>query len=667
MRHEPMAMTLSLAICVGLIGLFAVGPMRTTAQLPDAIGPTVIPFYSGNLSVDHFMHYWGTRKEPGMPPVTPEVVAQLKRISCFAMCDYPSWSLLEPEPGKWDFSLFKENAARLREAGIRYVPFCWLHFTPRWFLDRPEFVPYRCLEHGEALTQLSLWAPATRRIYDEYYRRLAAEMGSEIAFIRLAMPSEYGEVGYPVGMTNWLVPQKHVHPGFWCGDPEARKAFRAWAIKRHGTLARVNAAWATQFDTREAIAYPPLDTSAAREPANVGPRRRWLDFMDWYQDSWDEFIVWSAATVKKHFPGFGLPQSGRDLRERKEIIFSLGYGGETACYGNDQGRHVKAMKACGGSAQTPGDIGYFATRRVSTACLFFGVPYYTEPPGDVNRNREVRRIWMDACNGSQVYFDYPQNMDRARDIFARCKRHLNAQRSLTDVALVIASTTQWLHPEWGFPPYLMGLAESMRGLTDYEVVDERMAAEGALTRLGTRVAVLSDAEYMQSSALAALETWVRGGGVLVVANGAPIRDVTGSDAIWKRIAPPMAPETALGSDDMWPHISRRVGKGAVAYLPGPPSRQPDHARAIVAIRDHLAQLLPGSAPPGPRVDVGDTGLLVGIFKDRVLLYNGSDKPTRGAVKLVGGGWGKTVGRPDAMAVEADVAPHAIGEIELRSR
>lgn len=644
--------------------VFAAG-LGQARPAPAEIGPTPIPFYSGNLSVDHFMHYWGTRKEPGTTPVTPEVVAQLKRISCFAMCDYPSWSLLEREPGKWDFSLYRENAERLAASGIRYVPFCWLHFTPKWFMDAPEFVPYRCLEHGEPLTQLSLWAPATRRIYDEYYRRLAREMGESIAFIRLAMPSEYGEIGYPVGMTNWLVPQKHVHSGFWCGDPEARRHFRAWAMKRHGSVARLNSAWGTSFATAEAVEYPPLDTTACREPANAGPRRRWLDFMDWYQDSWGEFIVWSAGIVKRHFPGFGLPQPGKDLRTRKEIIFSLGYGGETACFGNDEGRHVKAIRACGGSAQTPGDIGYFATRRVSTACRFYGAPYYTEPPGDVDRLREVRRIWMDASNGAQVYFDYPQNMDRARDVFVQYKRHLNGGRSVADIALVIASTTQWLHTDWGFPPYLIGLGDSMRGLFDYEVVDERMLAEGALTKLGIRVAVLSDAEYMEAPAIAALGNWVRAGGVLIVANGGTIRDVAGLDSAWRRLAPPAAPESALGGPDLWPQVSRRIGKGAVAGLPGPPTRQAEHARAIANIRDSLPQLLPDAPPVGPRVDVGDTGLLASVFPDRILFYNGSDKPVTGRIRLVGGGWGTTVGTPTARSVEVTVDAGAIGEIALK--
>ncbi|MGC8666505.1 MAG: family 14 glycosylhydrolase [Chthonomonadales bacterium] len=617
----------------------------------NEIGPTIIPFYSGNLSVPQFMCYWGTGKAPGTMPVTDALIAQLHRCSCFAMCDYPAWCLAEPEPGRWDFSLYETNARRLAAASIRYVPFSWLHFPPKWFLNSRDFVGYRCLEHGQELGQLSLWAPATRRIYREYYRRLAAVMGPHIAFIRLAMPSEYGEVGYPVGMTNWLVPQKHVHPGFWCGDAYARRDFAAWALRRYGSIGRVNSAWGTDFTSMDAIRYPPIDGAKWRLPENVQARRRWLDFMEWYQSSWDDFIMWSASVVKRFFPGFGLPQAGKDLRTRREIIFSLGYGGETPCFGNDEGMHVKAIGRCGGSAQTPGDIGYFATRRVSTACAFYGVPYYTEPPGDVPREREVRRIWMDASNGTQVFFDYPQNLDAARDLFRRYKAFLDGVRSRTDVALIICTTTHWLHPEWGYPPTLLGIAEALRPFCDYEVVDEHMLGQGALDRLHLRVAVLADAAYMEEKALRVLEQWVRGGGILVTAAGEPVRNVRGSDAVWKRLVPNGVKAASGGEEGL---NVRRAGRGAVVIVTDGDASAAAMARVVEEVRDEPGRFAPGAPPCCIRVDTGASGVLASVFRSRVLLYNGSSSPVDAAVRIVGGP--STVQR---RTVQVHLGPHSI--------
>jgi hypothetical protein len=640
--------------------------------MPD-IGPTIIPFYTGNLSVDSFMYYWGTRREPPVPQVTPESVAQLKRISCFAICDYLAWCLIEKEKGRWDFSLYRDNADRLRTAGIKYNVFCWLHFPPKWYLNNPDFIPYRCLEHDQPVNQMSLWAPSTRRIYQTFYRQLAQAMGDRIAFLRLAMPSEYGEIGYPVGMTNWVVPQAHVHPGFWCGDPEARRAFRAFALRRYGTLAALNAAWGTVFGAEDAITFPPVSAESValyRRPAQKASRTWWLDFQDWYNQSWTDFMVFAAGVVKRNFPGFGLPQAGKDLRERKEIIISLGYGAEVPAYGNDQGRHVAAMKRAGLSAQTPGDISYFATRRVSSACALYGVPYYTEPPGDVNRDREVQRIWMDASNGAQVYFDYPQNLDGARDLFAKYKTHLTGRRSLTDFGLLLPTTTHFLHPEWGWPPYLHGFSDVARDRLDYEVLDERMIADGGLQKLGIRMLALADAEYLRPRTLQALAAWVRRGGVLIALQTAPVLDTDGSDALWQRLAPSKLPAYGLPSKPfpdakrIWSECGRSSGKGYVLVLPGGPSAMRAHAELVAGLHDELSAFLPG-ARNGRRVYPDFDGIRASVFSDRILYYNPTDRSISKDITLRAADFGGNVGRPERLSFSLDLPAHSIVSLPLR--
>lgn len=651
-----------------LLGILHLAMLQSTATPMPDIGPTPIPFYTGNLSVDSFMYYFGTRKEPPVPQVTAESLAQLRRTSCFAVCDYLSWPLTEREPGRWDFSLYKDNAARLRAAGFKYNVFAWLHFAPRWYRDNPDYVPYRCLEHGLPVQQMSLWAPATRRIYREFYAQLSRAMGADIAFLRLGMPSEYGEIGYPNGMTNWLVPQTHVHPGFWCGDPYARQAFRTFALKRYRTLQGVNAAWGTSFARVSEIDFPsvsPETVAQCRAPEHKAARTRWLDFQDWYNQSWSDFLQWAAGVVKEAFPGYGTLSAGQDLRMRKEIIASLGYGAEMPAYGNEESRHVKAMKAVGLSAQTPGDIGYFATRRVSSACALYGVPYYTEPPGDVNRDREVQRIWMDASNGAQVFFDYPQNLDGARDLFARYKEHLTGRRSVTGLALLLPSTTLALHPEWGWPPYLHGFSDVVRDVADYEVVDERMIADGALRRFGTRVLVLADVEYLPESTLRALASWVRKGGVLVALQTSPVRAVDGSTILWEALAPRrITGDTTDDLADVWKRCARRVGKGAVLALPGGPSRIREQAAVVGRLNTDLAQLLPG-ARNGVRIDPDFDGVRASLFEDRILYYNPGDAAVTKRVRLRAADFVDAVRLPQELTFTLHLAPHSIASIPLR--
>src|SRR5450759_2688626 len=93
------------------------------------IGPTRIPFYTGNLSVFSFMNYWGTHQGPVYAHdwASPEHIALLKEVSCFADCDYQSWCLAQTKPGAWDFSLFKKNADALHAAGLKYTVAAWVH------------------------------------------------------------------------------------------------------------------------------------------------------------------------------------------------------------------------------------------------------------------------------------------------------------------------------------------------------------------------------------------------------------------------------------------------------------------------------------------------------------------------------------------------------------
>ena len=135
-----------------LLTRFAAGAEPPETQ---SIGPTPIPFYTGNLSVSPFMAYWGSGKM-GDDSVTPARIALLKRISCFADCDYQAWCLAEPRPGTWDFSRYRANALALHAAGLKDAAFCWIHFSPKWFVNSADYRPYRCAEHGKTTNQLSL-------------------------------------------------------------------------------------------------------------------------------------------------------------------------------------------------------------------------------------------------------------------------------------------------------------------------------------------------------------------------------------------------------------------------------------------------------------------------------------------------------------------------------
>ncbi len=596
------------AVALERVGDDETVPFGPYPVMPD-IGDTKIRFYSGNASVGWFMQYWGTGKEGNTGAINQAMIDLLHRCGCEAMCDYLAWCRIEEEKGKWDWAFYRNNARLLHEAGIEYNIFAWLHFPPRWFMETDDYVPYRCLEHGETLQQLSLWAPFTLKLYDEFYRRLSSDFGEEVDFIRLAMPSEYGEIGYATGMTKWLVPQEHVHGGYWCGDEYAVADFREKMRARFGTLDALNTRWGTEFADWDAVVAPtPPDEAAkrARETGSPQDRRRWLDFVDWYQDAWGEFTLASTDIVRTHFPD-------------KEIILSLGYGAEPVPFGNDQGRHIKRIAEAGGAAQTPGDIGYFATRRVSTACRVYDVPYFTEPPGGVDRHRQVRRLFSDISNGTQTWFDYPGNLDGARDLLAENLDHLNGQPAVCDVAFLMPSSWWWCRPSMHWPERTIRLAEGLRDQMDYEVVDELLVRDGALGKLGIRVLALCEGDLLQRETLVALREWVSQGGVLALLGVERVEGIDGDASVFDALRPDDGGQ-AIG--EAW-EAGREVGDGRVVLLPGSDdeamARQQD---AMLELTYRLTDLDP-TRRNAVLVEDAKDGIVTTLFADRALLYNGT--------------------------------------------
>ena len=666
MRLPQVLTSTALVILIGPAIGWGAGKAPAT-KMPPAIGPAPIRFYSGNLSVGLFQHYWGTRKDGNNDPITPEMIALLKRCNCSAMCDYLAWCTTEREPGKWDFSFYRENADQLKVAGLKYCPFSWLHFPPKWYEQSDKFVPYRNLANGKTIPQMSLWSPETKRIYAEFYKQMAAALGPRIDFIRLAMPSEYGEIGYCTGMTKWLREQPDAEQGYWCGDPCARADFTRKMMERYGSVEAINKAWKKTYKSESDIAMPDVTGDyTVWFKSNTG-RTHWLDFVEWYQQSWPEFMAEAVGIVRKYYPN-------------KEIIFSLGYGEERASQGNDVGRHVAQMSRLKTAAQTPGAIGYLPTRRVSSACRAYGVPYYTEPPSGLNHNQEVERIWMDASNGTQTWFDYPYNLDPNLDVFVKYKRHLTGKSPICDVAIWLPTYHLWLHPQESYPISMHDTANFLRELCDYEVVDDRMIRDGGLEKLTIRVLALVEAVCLDGEALKALDRWVNAGGVLITFESKPAMIRNGDDGQWPALVPaePKAADLVTseqaGTDTvdvagvrwsmkkLWA-AGRSVGNGRVLVVPAADMNGRRRSDIIAHFNHYLANY--GAYANGALIDGERDHVQCTLLSDRILMFNGTDKPIQKRLQLRAADFGGRAGVPPRLDQTVTVYPNEIAAILLR--
>lgn len=635
--NAPAIKTAIMLIALALLAL------RSCAGDALTIGPTKIPFYTGNLSVTRFMMEMGTSKGPQGPHdwASREHIVQLKRISCFADCDYQSWAVAEPEKGEWDFGVYTKNADALRAAGLKYIVFAWVHFPPKWFLESKDFIPYVCAEHGEKLMQLSPWAPTVWDVYRRFYKAQHQAMGDKIDWIRIATPSDYGEIGYPAAMTSWLVPQKHAHAGYWCGGPYARADFRAEMRRKFRSLGNLNRRWGTGFQAWEDVALPDLvDERAARvarESSKPTDRRRWLDFIEWYYDVWVRFTPKLAEVVREFYP-------------ETPMIVSVGYASECTAYGNDYTAIPKMAKHTGLALQTPGNVPYYALKRVSTACHHYGCPYYTEPPGDVPPDAEIARVFSDVSNGVQVYFEYPNNLDRARAKLRVYKDHMTGMRSVVDLAIFNASIEQRLNGSGaGFPMDAYLLGEHGRERFDYDVVDEHLIRDGALSPY--RVLVYVQGRVTEEFSLKKIAQWVRSGGTLVTCDLGDVETVDGDKTIWRSLVKPDGPD------------ARRVGKGLVIRLPAKPYERDKLIEGVVRAAYHLSEH-GGGFRNAPLIDDAADGLAATLFPDRILLFNGGDKEITKHVRLRPEDWAGRERKPERMEFDVTVGPHSIEAIML---
>jgi hypothetical protein len=234
--------------------------------------------------------------------------------------------------------------------------------------------------------------------------------------------------------------------------------------------------------------------------------------------------------------------------------------------------------------------------------------------------------------------------------------------------LLLSTTTLSLHPDWGWPPTLLTFSEIARRWLDYEVLDERMIDDGGLEKLGIRMLALADAEYLPVVTLHKIADWVRKGGVLVSLQSDPVRDVAGSDADWKALAPTFSNEMKIEAGDdrdpgkLWSLCGRKVDQGHVLILAGPTETLPRRADLLRGMLQNLGSLIPG-AMNEPRISPNLDGVFASLFADRILYYNSTDREVSTEMALREEDFKGA--KPAKFAFPLKIAPHEIVAIPLK--
>jgi hypothetical protein len=480
---------------------------------------------TGNISVNYIQASpIGAHPRPGVIEAPPSVESQIawRKAGLVANEDYIAWGAVEREPGKWDWRQHDAVEKVMHAAGLKYVVYDWVHFPPVWLRDqqKSDRTLMKCLEHGQETNYLSIFDPRTIQWYDHFYKAVHDHFGDRIDDIYACILGPYGEGNYPLNVPDW-VQIGHCHEGYWCADDDALLAFRAAMKSKYRDIAALNAAWGTNLPSFDAV-RPPKEVTGT-DQYGITPalfptgqdKRRWLDFITWYHQAIIDFAERSVQTVLKYYPQekVRLKPGGthHDINPIAWGTYSPGYAKMAAPY------HIVLQPAdCVGAV--------FGDKWLATAYAFYGVTLGTEPAGSLDKVTYVRRMFSDAdCGASQHFtYEFQQHIPEIQKYIHLYTGHPGE----TEIALYCPTT---LYRLGGDLTPTVRAADKLRDLCDFDVLDELLITDGALTPEKYKALLIFQADIVDQPILDKLTAYLKAGGHIFMPEGTDMRNVDGVD------------------------------------------------------------------------------------------------------------------------------------------
>ncbi len=229
-------------------------------------------------SYHHFLHGADYNPEQWIryPGMLDEDIRFMKDAHCNVMSvGIFSWSILEPEEGKYDFAFMDQVVDKLSEHGIKIILATPSGARPRWLAERyPEVlrVSRDCRREKYGFRQNHCYtSPIYREKVANIDRRIAKRYQGNQNIILWHISNEYGG---------------ECHCGL------CQQAFRTWLRDKYGNdLDRLNDAWWTGF-----WSHIVTDWQQIHSPTSIGEPDYVLPglFMDW-----KEFITWQTTSFMR--------------------------------------------------------------------------------------------------------------------------------------------------------------------------------------------------------------------------------------------------------------------------------------------------------------------------------------------------------------------------------
>jgi len=267
-----------------------------------------------------------------------------------------SWDYFEPREGVFDFAPFEAVMDEMHANGIRVI------------VDIPGLPAPQWLHHHypgvDLVAQDGTRRPAAERYMDDIsdpdYRRLARRMAT-----RLVRHFAHHPALLAFGYDN------EIGNGFMSYSAADRKRFVAWLGRKYGTLAQLNAAWATQRWSRRIGSWDEVELPLGDGP---GPFERQLDLRRYWSDVTIETVMDLERVRRQYAPDTPTLSNFWEFSGRKGFDFLSTYR-DYATYGamgfypgEPVGAGFEAMLVHGGlrtpiwfNEFTAGGGGYYGT------------------------------------------------------------------------------------------------------------------------------------------------------------------------------------------------------------------------------------------------------------------------------------------------------------------
>ncbi|MEW6735256.1 MAG: alpha-amylase family protein [Acidobacteriota bacterium] len=572
-----------------------------------------LQFSIGNLSVPLLLKKWGSplldkgvdATKAGHKKELDDFIKASKTVGTDKIEDYLGWAVVEPKKGKWQWKIYKEDANTIISNGIKYVPYVWMQNLPHWVRYNPSYPHASCVEHEQESETLSIFSPKTMQLYDRFFAELRKQLGTQIDLLRIGAPSDFGEASYPVGVATFAFPDKHIHPGFWVNEEDARVHFKETMRLKYNVIENLNRAWETSFNSFDNLEYP----------QNAFHRRWWLDFVNWYHEAHTDKLAELVDVVLKHFPN-------------TPINLNFGFPDERIIYGQDITGLMKKMAERDLQLRTPTGpvVPFFNTKRIATAAHFYHLAGFSSEPadGEASTGDIASAVFKDLTTGVTLHFDYVDNMLRGKSSIDQGRQLYQGKYPEIDSAIFFSTTAHRLDDSQreqafkGYPDNLVPFTEELRDIIDYDVVDEQLISDGALAQY--RVIIVPLGMLTEANTLSKLRNWVEDGGILILLNLADISTVEGDRGAFADLTNNLDAATAIGKGFIY-NAKSDLNKLA----------------QIIATRPY-AQIGNLSSVLLPSLDVALDKVLISYFQDGVMLFNRSDTTVTKRLMMPSGLW-----------------------------